>query len=191
MEKKLKDKKGDTFSSQEKQGTKRSRKKSEFGKQLEEKQRLKREYGMRERQFKRFFQLAIQKREGSPGENLLSLLERRLDNVVYQLGMAKSRRHARQWINHGHYRVNGKKVSIPSFLVSVGDEISVSPRVIDKKAETMMSDIDKRMSIRVKVPEWLELMKKDRKGKVLRYPVRSDIVKFSVEEHLIVELYSR
>jgi len=95
-----------------------SRKVSEYGRQLAEKQRVKRMYGVRERQFKRFFKMAVKSREGAPGENLLSLLERRLDNVIYRLKMATSRVQARQTIVHGHFLVNGKKVSSPSYLVS-------------------------------------------------------------------------
>jgi len=166
-----------------------SRKLSEYGKQLEEKQRVKDMYGMRERQFRRFFTMAAKSREGAPGENLLSFLERRLDNVIYRLKMATSRTQARQIIVHGHILVNGKKVYSPSYLVSLNDEISLAENVLNKKA-FLEQVVDKRLKIGIKVPEWLELDKKERKGRVLRYPVRTDI-QVPIEEHLIVELYSK
>ncbi|MGB8366896.1 MAG: 30S ribosomal protein S4 [Candidatus Babeliales bacterium] len=161
---------------------------TEYGKQLAEKQKVKHMYGLRERQFKRFFTMAI-RNEGAPGENLLSLLERRLDNTVYRLKMTKSRAQARQIIVHGHIRVNNKKVSSPSFLVSPHDEISLNPRDDEKKA-FLENVVEKRMKIAIKVPEWLELDKKKREGRVLRDPARSDI-QVPIEEHLIVELYSK
>lgn len=161
---------------------------TEYGKQLYEKQKVKHMYGLRERQFRRFFAMAV-RHEGAPGENLLSLLERRLDNTVYRLKMTKSRAQARQIIVHGHIRVNGKKVSSPSFFVSPHDEISLDPKDEGKKA-FLENVIDKRMKIAIKVPEWLELDKKEREGRVLRNPVRSDI-QVPIEEHLIVELYSK
>jgi len=162
---------------------------SEYGKQLEEKQRVKRMYGMRERQFRRFFGIAVKSREGTPGEILLSLLERRLDNVIYRLKMAVSRVQARQIIVHGHILVNGKKVYSPSYLVSMNDEVSLADNVINKKT-FLEQVIDKRLKIGIKVPEWLELDKKERKGLILRYPIRTDI-QVPIEEHLIVELYSK
>jgi small subunit ribosomal protein S4 len=165
------------------------RKLSEYGKQLQEKQKVKEMYGLRERQFKRFFSVASKQRDGGPGENLLSLLERRLDNVVYKLKMATTRTQARQIITHGHVLVNGKKVYSPSFLVSLEDVVSLSERV--SKMETFLRDVvEKRMKVGIKVPEWLELDKKDRFGRVLRLPVRADI-QVPIEEHLIVELYSK
>ena len=167
----------------------RSRKSSEYGRQLDEKQKVRDMYGMREKQFRRFFGSALRSREGVPGENLLNLLERRIDNVVYRLKFATSRTQARQIVVHGHVLVNGKKVSSPSYLVEVDDEISLSPSTI-KKAVFLEQVVDKRLNIGIKVPEWLELNKKDRKGKVLRYPIRSDI-QAPIDEHLIVELYSK
>lgn len=167
---------------------KRMKKLSEYGKQLEEKQKVKEMYGVLERQFSRWFSIAAS-REGGPGENLLSMLERRLDNVVYRLKMATSRKQARQVIVHGHIYVNGKKVYSPSYLVSVNDEISLAPNVMEKK-EFLESVVDKRLNIGIKVPDWLELVKNERKGKVLRMPVRSDI-QAPIEEYLIVELYSK
>ena len=167
---------------------KRSKKLSEYGKQLEEKQKVKGMYGVLERQFRRWFGIAAA-REGGPGENLLSMLERRLDNVVYRLKLANSRAQARQIITHGHVLVNGKKAYSPSYAVYVNDEISLASNVAEKKA-FLENVIDKRLNIGIKVPEWLELMKADRKGKVLRLPVRADI-QVPIEEHLIVELYSK
>ncbi len=165
------------------------KKMSEYGRQLHEKQKVKRMYGMREKQFRRFFGLAV-KAVGAPGENLLSLLERRLDNTIYRLKMATSRVQARQIIVHGHVQVNGKRVSSPSYLVSVNDGISLGSMVIDKKA-FVENVIDKRLKIAgIKVPEWLELNKNERRGKVLRNPVRADI-QVPIEDHLIVELYSK
>jgi small subunit ribosomal protein S4 len=167
---------------------KRARKLSEYGRQLEEKQKVKRMYGVRERQFKRFFKIAF-KSEAATGDMLLSMLERRLDNVIYRLKLAMTRTQARQIIVHGHILVNGKKVYSPSFLVSVHDVVSLAPNVLDKK-EFLAQVIDKRLKIGIKVPEWLELDKNERKGNVLRFPVRSDI-QAPIEEHLIVEHYSK
>jgi small subunit ribosomal protein S4 len=164
------------------------RKLSEYGKQLLEKQKVKEMYGLRERQFKRFFGIAV-KNEGAPGENLLSLLERRIDNTLYRLKMAASRAQARQVVVHGHVLINGQKVTTPSFLVSPNDEISLVEKTIEKKA-FIEQVVDKRLKIGIKVPEWLELNKQERKGRVLRVPVRSDI-QVPIEEHLIVELYSK
>lgn len=168
--------------------TKHIKKLSEYGKQLLEKQKVKEMYGVRERQFKRFFDIAV-KSKGASGENLLSLLERRLDNVLYRLKLANTRSQARQVIVHGHIMVNGKKVYSPSYLVSVGEEVVLAPNVIEKE-KFLEQVVDKRLNIGVKVPEWLELNKKDRKGAILRLPVRADI-QAPIEEHLIVELYSK
>ncbi len=166
-----------------------ARKQSEYGKQLSEKQKVKEMYGLREKQFRRFFGIAINSREGVPGENLLSLLERRLDNTLYRLKLATTRTQARQMVTHGHAMINGRKVYSPSCLVSVNDEISLDPKVMEKKV-FLEQVVDKRLNIGIKVPEWLELNKNDRKGRVLRKPVRSDI-QAPIEEHLIVELYSK
>ena len=173
---------------QEKRSPKRGRKLSEYGKQLQEKQKVKNMYGMLERQFKRFFKIA-EKSEEATGDKLLSLLERRLDNVLYRLKLATTRTQARQIIVHGHVLVNGKKVYSPSYLVNMDDVITLAPNVLEKKA-FLDQVIDKRLKIGIKVPEWLELDKKDRKGRVLRSPVRTD-VQVPIEEHLIVELYSK
>lgn len=162
---------------------------SEYGKQLQEKQKVRNMYGMLERQFVRFYDMALKKREGATGENLLSLLERRLDNVVYRLKMAKTRQQSRQMVVHGHIFVNGKKVYSPSYLVSVDDAVSLNPKIADMTV-FLEQVVDKRMKIGIKVPEWLELDKKNRVGYVLRDPARSDI-QVPIEEHLIVELYSK
>lgn len=167
----------------------KSRKVSGYGRQLEEKQKVKEMYGMREKQFKRFFAMAARKREGVTGEKLLSFLERRLDNVVYRLKLANTRAQSRQIIVHGHILVNGTKVTSPSYLVEINDVVSLSPLVTNKTI-FLEQVVDKRLNIAIKVPEWLELDKKDRTGKVLRYPVRADI-QAPIEEYLIVELYSK
>jgi len=174
----------------EKQQSKAPRQKlSEYGRQLQEKQKVKEMYGLRERQFKRFFAVASKQQEGGPGENLLRLLERRLDNVIYRLKMATTRTQARQIITHGHILVNGKKIYSPSYLVALYDVVTLSERV--NTLTTFLADvIEKRMKVGIKVPEWLELDKKERVGKVLRLPVRAD-VQVPIEEHLIVELYSK
>lgn len=172
----------------EKKTQKRMRKLSEYGKQLHEIQKVKRMYGMREKQFRRFYTVA-QSKEGAPGDNLLSMLERRLDNTLYRLKLATSRAQARQIIVHGHILLNGRKAYSPSLLVSVDDVISLAPNVQDKKM-FLEQVIDKRLNIGIKVPEWLELMKNERMGRVLRFPVRSDI-QAPIEERLIVEFYSK
>ncbi len=169
--------------------TKRPRKKlSEYGRQLQEKQRIKRMYGMREKQFYNFFKRGV-RMEGAPGENLLSLLERRIDNVLYRLKMSVNRSQARQVIVHGHVRVNGRVVQAPSFSVSPGDIISLRPQVESKEA-FLAQVIDKRLKLSIRVPEWLQLDVDERMGRVLRVPERAD-VQIPVEEHLIVELYSK
>jgi small subunit ribosomal protein S4 len=172
---------------QERKEAKR-KKLSEYGRQLDEKQKVKEMYGMRERQFRRFFGIAV-KSEEATGDKLLSLLERRLDNVVYRLKLASTRRQARQIIVHGHVLVNDKKVYSPSYLVNLDDVISLAPNVAEKK--TFLDQVvEKRLKIGIKVPEWLELDKKERKGRIIRYPVRADI-QVPIEEYLIVELYSK
>ncbi len=165
-----------------------SKKLSEYGKQLLEKQKVKKMYGLREKQFRRFFREAS-RQQGAPGENLLSLLEQRLDNIIYRLKLAVTRRQARQIVVHGHILVNGKRVYSPSSLVHVGDTVSFVDNVASK-TQFVEQVIDKRLNIGIKVPEWLELNKQDRKGQVLRRPVRSDI-QVPIEEHMIVELYSK
>lgn len=167
---------------------KKARKLTEYGRQLQEKQKVKEMYGLRERQFKRFFEEAIKSKEAT-GEALLSMLERRLDNVVYRLKLATTRRQARQIVVHGHILVNGSRVYSPSFLVAVEDEVSFAPQVTIKE-QFLAQVVDKRLNSGVKVPDWLELDKKARQGRILRLPVRADI-QTPIEEHHIVELYSK
>ena len=165
-----------------------TKKLSEYGKQLEEKQKVKLMYGLLERQFRRFFDLAS-KQHGITGENLLSLLERRLDNVVFRLKMAISRVQSRQMIVHGHVMVNGSKVDKPSYLVKAGDTIALTVATMTNKT-FVENVVDKRLATAVKVPEWLDLDKKDRRGVIARLPQRADITA-PIQEHLIVELYSK
>jgi small subunit ribosomal protein S4 len=172
----------------EQRPSKRARKLTEYGKQLQEKQKVKEMYGMRESQFRRFFANATKSQEAT-SEALLVALERRLDNVLFRLKGAISRRQSRQLIVHGHVTVNGKKVYSPSYLVSVGDEIGFAPGV-ENKTVFVEQVIDKRLQSNAKVADWLELDKKSRKGRVLRMPVRMDI-HTPIEEYLIVELYSK
>lgn len=162
---------------------------SEYGKQLREKQKVKVMYGMRERQFRRFFDVAT-RQKGVTGDILLSLLERRLDNVLFRLRMAFSRDQARKMIVHGHVAVNGQRVSSPSYIVKEQDVVAFCERTVNNKKEFLKNVIDKRLSMSIKVPEWLELQKADRKGVVLRLPERADVTA-PIEEHLIVELYSK
>ena len=170
------------------ESTKRVRKATAYGRQLQEKQKVKFAYGMRERQFKRFFELATRSKEAT-GEKLLSLLERRLDNVIYRLKLASTRRQARQVVVHGHIFVNGGKVHSPSYLVAVNDEVSLAP-LSTAKTGLLSEIVDKRLATNIKVPEWLELDKNARKGRVIREPVRADIP-LQVNENAIVELYSK
>lgn len=170
-------------------GKKTSMKKtSEYGKQLQEKQKVKKMYGMLEKQFVRFFENAS-RQKGITGEILLSMLEARLDNVIYRLKMASSRPQARQMVVHEHVLVNGKKVKTPSFIVQEGDVITLSDRTLNQQS-FIEQVVDKRLNMGIRVPEWLELNKKDRKGTIIRAPIRSDIT-VPIEEHLIVELYSK
>lgn len=165
-----------------------SKKLSEYGKQLEEKQKVKLMYGVLERQFRRFFDVAS-KQAGVTGENLLTTLERRLDNVVFRLKMAVSRIQSRQMIVHGHVTVNGVRVDKPSYLVKEGDTVSFTEVTLSNKT-FIENVVDKRMNMGIKVPEWLDLQKKDRRGVVVRLPIRSDVTT-PIQEHLIVELYSK
>jgi small subunit ribosomal protein S4 len=166
-------------------GERRGRKISDYGIQLREKQKVKRMYGLSEKQFHLFFKRAERKR-GATGTNLLSLLERRLDNVVYRLGFANSRAQGRQFVLHNHFLVNGKKVNIPSFLVKVGDAIEVKEK---SKKVTAISDSIEAV-VRRGIPQWLELEKEKSKGVVNGFPVREDLT-MPIQEQLIVELYSK
>ena len=157
----------------------------EYGMQLREKQKAKRYYGVAEKQFKKYFVTADHK-EGITGENLLSLLERRFDNVVYQIGLADSRKEARQLVRHGHFTLNGKKADIPSIILNQNDVIALKDK--SKKSERVKVLIE-GMQSRV-APKWLEVDKENCTAKVVALPVRAD-VEFPFEEHLIVELYSK
>lgn len=160
-------------------------KSSEYGMQLREKQKAKRYYGVLESQFKGYFEKA-DKTEGVTGENLLSLLERRLDNVVYRIGLADSRKEARQLVTHGHFRLNGKKVTIPSLIVRAGDVITLREESrSSEKFKNLIEALDTRIT-----PKWIELDKAQVVAKVAALPARDD-VDFPFEEHLIVELYSK
>ena len=158
----------------------------EYGMQLREKQTAKRYYGVLEAQFANYYKEA-DRREGMTGENLLILLERRLDNVVYRMGMAECRRDARQLVSHNHFTVNGKRVNIPSYQVKAGDVIDVveGSRKIEKFAKLTGAD-----AAVVALPSWLSRETGSLKGVVTKLPERSDI-DFDVQEHLIVELYSK
>ena len=163
-----------------------SRKKlSEYGTQLREKQKVRRAYGILEGQFAHYFELA-NKKQGVTGENLLTLIERRLDNVVYRLGLAVSRPEARQLVSHAHFLVNGKKVNIPSYLVKVGDVITVAETSKKSpKFEAVLASTEGRI-----VPKWLDVNKEALEGRVVAFAEREDI-DLPIEEHLIVELYSK
>ena len=158
---------------------------SEYGTQLREKQKTKSFYGVGEKQCRKYFDMASNKK-GITGENLLQILESRLDNVVYRLGYGSSRAQARQLVNHGHFEVNGKKVDIASYLVKAGDVISVRE---NKKDSGIMKENVEALASRP-VPEWLEKNAETLSGKVIRLASRQDI-DLPVEEHLIVELYSK
>ena len=158
---------------------------SEYGTQLREKQKTKAFYGVGEKQFRKYFEMASNKK-GITGDNLLQILESRLDNVVYRLGFASSRAQARQLVNHGHFDVNGKKVDIASYLVKPGDVISV--REIKKDTAIIKENVEANSA--KPVPAWLEKDAENLSGKVIGLASRED-VDLAVEEHLIVELYSK
>lgn len=166
-------------------GGKRRTKKSEYGTQLTEKQKVKFVYGILEKQFRMYYEKA-EHMNGNTGEILLSLVERRLDNVVYRLGFASTRREARQLVNHGHYTVNGKSVNIPSYLVEVGDVIAVSEKSSSNNRFKKMKEDDAFVA----APKWLDRDKNTLTGKVIALPARDDI-DFEIAENLIVELYSK
>ena len=162
------------------------RKKSEYGLQLTEKQKLRFIYGVLEKQFRKYYVMAT-KKTGVTGEVLLQILESRLDNVIYRMGFAKTRQQARQMVSHGHITVNGKKVDIPSYLVKVGDEISIKE---ESRASAGIKTIVLANSDNKVVPGWLEVDAEKFTGKVVSLAARSDI-DFAVKENLIVEYYSK
>ncbi|MEX2146800.1 MAG: 30S ribosomal protein S4 [Candidatus Rokuibacteriota bacterium] len=155
-----------------------------YGVQLREKQKCKRIYGVLESQFRKYFQWA-EREKGVTGENLLRLLELRLDNVVHRLGFATSRRESRQMVAHGHFQVNGRKVSIPSLLVKVGDVVALRPN--SKQGPRLEDNLG---GGRAQTPQWLDLDVEGKKGTVRSLPLREDI-QIPVAEQLIVELYSK
>ena len=162
------------------------KKKSEYALQLAEKQKVKFVYGIMERQFHSYYEKAT-RMPGRPGDNLLILVERRLDNVVYRLGFAATRREARQLVSHAHFTVNGKKVNIPSSLVKAGDVVEVAA---SSRSSVKFSKLTGEDAPVVLLPQWLERDKGALKGTVTKLPVREDI-DVPVAEHLIVELYSK
>ncbi len=166
-------------------GQARMRKVSDYSVQLREKQKVRRMYGMMEGQFKRYFEMAEQAK-GVTGENLLILLERRLDNAVFRLGFANSRNQARQLVKHNHILVNGKKVNIPSFHVSVNDVISVREK--SRKNEAILDSLE--AVARRGLPSWMEIDQPNFKGTIKTMPVRQEIT-MPIQEQLIVELYSK
>jgi len=161
------------------------KKNSEYGLQLRAKQQARRYYGVLEKQFRHYYEMAT-RRAGITGSNLLAILESRLDNVVYRLGWASSRKEARQLVNHGHFTVNGHKVNIPSYLTKVGETIAIAPS--SKNSEKIKAVIEATAS--KPVVKWLDLDRENLKAKIIGVPEREDI-DLDVEETLIVELYSK
>jgi len=166
-------------------GQRRGRRPQGYGPQLREKQKVKRIYGVLEAQFRNYFASA-EGRKGITGENLLVMLERRLDSAVYNLGFASSRAQARQLVRHGHVEVNGRKVTIPSYQVAVGQDVSIREK--SRKNDFIRASVETARGRGI--PDWLELDADNFTGKVVGLPSREDI-KLPVEEQLIVELYSR
>ena len=163
-----------------------SRKKvSEYGRQLKEKQKLKFIYGVLEKKFHHLYERA-EKMEGQAGENLITLLESRLDNIAFRMGLSMTRREARQLVSHGHFNVNGARVDIPSYRVKVGDVISLRE---NSKKSVKFKEIVEATNGRL-IPSWLDVDKENLTAKVVRVPVKEDL-DYEVEEHLIVELYSK
>ena len=165
-------------------GTGRRSKVGEYGLQLREKQKAKRTYGVLERQFHKYFEMA-EHSKGVTGENMLALLECRLDNVVYRLGFGVSRPQARQIVNHGHILVNGKRVDIPSYIVKAGDVISICEKTAEKEQFKVLREGTSRL-----IPQWLSLDSANLTGTVVSIPKREEI-DLQIAEHLIVELYSK
>jgi len=158
---------------------------SDYGVQLREKQKLKRMYGLLEKQFRSYFEKA-DKQKGITGTNLLVLLERRMDNMVFRMGFANSRIEARQLISHGHFLVNGKPVNVPSYLLKAGNEVSVKEG--SRQITRIMGALE--TVVRRGVPQWLELDKDNFKARIKTLPVREDLT-MPIQEQLVVELYSK
>ena len=161
------------------------KKQSEYAMPLTEKQKVKFVYGIMEKQFHMYYEKAA-RAEGNTGEELLSMIERRLDNVIYRLGFANTRRQARQLVNHGHFTVNGKRVNIPSYLVKVGDVVAVCEKSTSNAFFKALKEADAFKP----APKWLDKDKNTLTGKVIAIPAKEDI-DFEIAEHLIVELYSK
>ena len=166
-------------------GQRRGRKISDYGIQLREKQKVKRIYGLTEKQFRLFFKRA-HRQKGITGTNLLVLLERRLDNVVYRLGFVNSRTQGRHFVRHGHFQVNGRKVNIPSYLIKTGDVVEVK----DKSRKIQAISDAQDAVVRRGIPQWLDLEKENFKGIIKGYPEREEIT-MPIQEQLIVELYTK
>ncbi len=166
-------------------GQRRGRKTSDYGIQLREKQKVKRMYGLSEKQFRLFFARA-DRQKGVTGTNLLISLERRLDNVAYRLGFVNSRAQGRHFVKHNHFIINGKKVNIPSFLVKIGDVVEVRDK--SHKIQAIGDALD--AVVRRGVPPWLDLEKDNKKGVIKGFPVREDLT-MPMQEQFIVELYSK
>jgi small subunit ribosomal protein S4 len=166
-------------------GQRRGRKLSDYGIQLREKQKVKRMYGVSEKQFRLFFGRA-DRQKGITGTNLLILLERRFDNVVYRMGFVNSRAQGRQFVKHNHFLVNGKKVNIPSYLLKIGDKIELREK--SRNIQTIGDSLD--AVVRRGIPQWIDLEKENLSGMVKGFPVREDIT-MPIQEQLIVELYSK
>ncbi|MBU4037768.1 MAG: 30S ribosomal protein S4 [Proteobacteria bacterium] len=166
-------------------GQRRGRKFSDYGVQLREKQKTKRLYGLSEKQFHLFFERA-ERQKNITGTNLLVMLERRLDNVVYRLGFVASRSQGRHFVRHNHFKINGKKINIPSYLIKIGDILELNEASRNVKAISDSLDAVARRG----VPQWLELEKDNYKGRVKSFPVSEDIT-MPIQEQLIVELYSK
>ena len=166
-------------------GGQRRAKKSEYATQLTEKQKVKFVYGIQEKQFRNYYEKAA-RHEGNTGENLLSIVESRLDNVVYRLGFANSRRQARQLVSHGHFTVNGNRVNVPSYLVKTGDVVAVCEKSVSNAFFKAMKEADAFVA----APKWLDRDKNTLQGKVIAKPTQADI-DFDIAVHLIVELYSK
>jgi small subunit ribosomal protein S4 len=167
-------------------GQRRTRRPSEFGLQLREKQKVRRFYGVMESQFHKHF-VEAERRGGVTGDNLLQILESRLDNVVYRMGFADSRRQARQLVRHGHFMVNGRKTDIPSFLVKGGDVVTVRPQ---SRGRTYFTDYGEVLNSR-RAPDWLSVDASALSGKILNLPTRDQIEVPAFNEALVVEHYSR
>ena len=167
-------------------GQRRTRRPSEFGLQLREKQKVRRFYGVMESQFHKHF-VEAERRGGVTGDNLLQILESRLDNVVYRMGFADSRRQARQLVRHGHFTVNGRKTNIPSFLVKSGDLVTVRP---GSRERTYFTDYGEVLNTR-RAPDWMTIDANALSGRILNLPARDQIEVPSFNEALVVEHYSR